>query len=516
MKVAILCAFVFGVISVAASSSQTLSDEHHLRPSDRRGSTASAQRRDQENVKKTRFKHHLDALLAKRGESGAVAEIGENLAGVLKGAVGGKGSEAAAGHITSFSDAAAHVPHRIPEAHPYPAPSFEPPRYTSHYPAPPPYGHDTTLNAKVDKIGSKLKNLKQTQAEHQKQIMLMEELQAKQMMQADHMAAAAAPPGKLAKKGWGTGALALGVGGGLAAGYGLTKMFDTKPSDSTTGYNQEDLDALKGAGGAAPGTAPVDGAPQGQGVAGGSAADNDIADGPYRIPNSNLIWLTDREGQTHVLDPSQNMAEVAPPQGWQPSGQNGGAAGSGAASGVAPPPSSDGGAGSNGASMGRGASDQQSPAASGAISDTNAGAKTAGGDSTDSSSPDGNSQDGANGVAQPNQSAGGPKPVWDNNVKLWYVTSRKGTKYYIDDQTGYFINSQTGDVSDPKTGQIVYRGDELMNNGNGGDGSIAGQGQARAGGGGSAGAGRSNGGGGASMGGDSGRMQKRSLRHRKV
>ncbi|EST07658.1 hypothetical protein PSEUBRA_002751 [Kalmanozyma brasiliensis GHG001] len=547
MKVALLCAIVFGAISVAASASQAVVDDDALRWSKHQRFGATEQKRSQKNDKKIRFKHDLavpgrsryppfTAALIKRGESGAVAEIGENLASLLKGTANGgeKGTEAIGSHYASTSNA--NVRPHIPEAHPYPRPAFEPPRYSNPfeahepprysapYPAPSP-ARDPALTEKLDKISDKLKKLKKNQVDHQQQIMMMEELQAKQMM-AEHAAggaAGAAAAGKSAKRGWGTGAMALAVGGGLAGGYGLTKLFDTKPSDSTTAYNAQDQAALQANGGAAQGSMPVDGAPQGQAAAGGAgaAADSDIAEGPYRVPNSNLVWLVDKEGQTHVLDPAQNYAEVPPPKGWQPPAQGGG--------GNTAPSSSGANDAAGSQPVSRNSGDQQADAGAGSAPGAQAPADGAangpGPDSNTQSGADGNAPQSQNGAGQPEQGGGAPsqggsnpKPVWDKSTQMWYVTSPKGVRFYIDDQTGYFINSQTGDVSDPKTGKIIYRGDQLMDNG-GGNGA-SGQGQAGAGGP-SAGANGQSGGGapagtGAGAGARGGQMRKRSLRHRKL
>lgn len=535
MKVALLCAIVFGAISAAASLSQHIPDEHFVRQTTQRGSSASSEAKRGDKVNHAQSKRdHADhahqrtsALkdkvhLMKRVEG---ASILEGAVDALRGARGDaqKGGDTVINHYHSTTDGAtAHLPGGPPTAHPYPAP---------HYQAPPPYSqpaYDPAMAARFDKIDKKLGKLKDAHKDNSQQIRIMEELQAKQMEAASAEragagAAAAAP--NLKKKGFGKGALALTLAGGAAAGYGLTRMFDTKPSDSTTGYNQQDMSALQGAGGAAPGTAPgtapVDGYPPGsdpaqgaypqggtaqgpaaypqggaaQGAGSAGGADNQIATGPFRIPNSDLVWVTDTRNQVHVLKMTQQgMVEVSPPPGWQPPSAPSGGVAPGADSSVASSPASGGSdvAAQQGAGAGAGAA-----GAGGALARAS-GADASGVSGADQAGLAQNQRNTDEAGQIPGTTAGrsgdSPKPHFDKAAGMWYVVGPNNVQYYIDDQTGYLINASTGDVSNPKTGQIVYRGDDLQNASSGGGQGVAG--------GNTAGTGAGTG---------TGRMQKRSL-----
>ncbi|GAC96272.1 hypothetical protein PHSY_003852 [Pseudozyma hubeiensis SY62] len=529
MKVALLCAIVFGAISAAASLSQHVPDEHFVQQTAQRRPNASSQAKRGDKTNNghpedgdTNHGHQkISALngkvhLSKRVEG---ASILEGAVDALRGARGDaqKGGDTVINHYHSTTDGAtAHLPGGPPTAHPYPAP---------HYQAPPPYSqpvYDPGMAARFDKIDKKLGKLKDAHKDNSQQIRIMEELQAKQMEAASAEragagAAAAAP--NLKKKGFGKGALALTLAGGAAAGYGLTRMFDTKPSDSTTGYYQQDMAALQGAGGAAPGTAPVDGYPPGsdpsqgaypqggtaQGPAaypqGGAAqtagaaggADNQIATGPFRIPNSDLVWVTDTRNQVHVLKMTQQgMVEVNPPPGWQPPSASGGGAAPGADSSVASSPASGGSAvaAQQGAGAGAAGAGGADAGASGAIASGVSGADQA----SFAQAQNVADEAGQNPGSAAGRSGGSPKPQFDKAAGMWYVIGPNDVQYYIDDQTGYLINANTGDVSNPKTGQILYRGDDLQNASSG-----VGQGVA---GGNAAGTGAGTG---------KGRMQKRSL-----
>lgn len=511
MKVALLCAIVFGAISVAASSSHYVADEQFIqRGVPHRSSAASKAKRDANGSKVGKKEH----LLKPRDET-SVVRLGVD---ALKGALGdgAKGGETIINHYhASPNAAAAHMPGGAPMSHP-PAPYYPPPAY----------GHDPGMAARFDKLDQKLGKLKEGHKANAQQIQIMQELQAKQMQiahaEASGAQAAAAVPAAAKKRGMSKTKMALLGGGGLAAGYGLTKVFDTKPSDSTTAYNQQDMAALQAAGGAAPGSTPVDGYPQGAdpsqgampqgaagqdpsaGGAGGGSAQ--IADGPYRIPGSDLVWVTDRQGQYHVLKYTpQGMVEVNPPAGWQPPSAAGSGAAPGTSGGAGAPVASDGSAGAStgadGAAGGAGSAAGANPVQSGDSSSSGAG-KGAGGQN-----PNGASQDAQTAGAAGNQSGGSPKPEYDSAAGMYYVVGPNSVKYYIDSQTGYLINANTGDVSDPKTGKIVYSAEELMNGATGNDNG-AGQGQSQANGGGQSS--------GAGAGAGNGRMQKRSLRHRKV
>ncbi|CDW98705.1 hypothetical protein [Sporisorium scitamineum] len=577
MKVALLCAIVFGALSVAASSSQYVADEHFVQRS--HGSAkANSGTKNEKPASKHQPKHQRDLTsqaghaehLFKRVDGPAFLEIGDNLASVLKKSSGG---ETVINHYSGADAAASHFRGGPP-----------PPYYHSHYP-PPYHGGDPATASKLEGINSKLDHLHRGQQMNAQQIELMQELQAKEMEKAGAAsAAAAAKP----KRGYGKGAMALMLAGGALGGWGLTKVFDTKPADSTTGYNPGDMAAMQAAGGAAPGTAPVDGAPQPS--AGGQADQaNPFKEGPYKIPGTGLVWVVDQQNQVHVVDPVRQV-EVSPPPGWNPYGSSGGAADGSTA----------GGDGADAAQQGARAT-QQVPGASGGAPTTQAGdSSTSGVDAAQQgaratqqvpgasggapttqagdSSTSGAGQQGDGGqVAQGSgastaqnaaqqapqdasanadlSGSGDTKPVWDPNVKRYWVVGPKNVRYYIDDSTGFLLNSETNDVSDPRTGKIVISGKELMaeaegdgqgqGQGSGGDtpgsqggrdgGASQGPGQDGAGAGGrmqkrgesqgqtsgssngftTGSQGQDDGNGGGNRQGGFGRMQKRSLRHRK-
>ncbi len=114
------------------------------------------------------------------------------------------------------------------------------------------------LAQKLEKIDKHINKIKQSNAHTAEQVAVMQEIQAKQIMAAKEAQAAAAQ-GAGKKRGIGKGWLFGAAAGGVGLGYVGTKMFDTKPADTTTGYSPEEMQALQAAGGAAPGTIPVDG-----------------------------------------------------------------------------------------------------------------------------------------------------------------------------------------------------------------------------------------------------------------
>ena len=354
MKVALLYAIVFGAISVAASTSQHLAGEHFVQHgSGHRPKTSSTKENSSAKKKGPTHHHHHDKhdhkkaskpahaqhLLKREPPASAVAEVGENLAGVFK-------SFASAGERAGGERAANGL---AGAGHYSPAGTY------GHYPPPHAYAHpnayapDTATTAHLERFGRKLDKLKDGQKANTEQIDLMQKLQAKQLEGAQGSAAAA----PVVKRGPGIGKLLMMGAGGVLLGYGATKFFDTKPSDSQTGYSKGDTAAIQGAGGAAPGQAPVDGAPGGG--QGGQGSDPGF-DGPYQIQGSNLVYVIDRQNTVHVLDPAQQYREVPPPPGWSPPGSAGGgrADGGGRAAGGAAAGGGARGAGS-GASAGNGA-----------------------------------------------------------------------------------------------------------------------------------------------------------------
>ena len=485
MKVALLSAIVFGAISAAAASSQALVEQHHVQHGAHPRSHASAKangraKTENASAKHHRVKHshkklHVDepppaghfTSLHKRQEK-QVLELGDSFANALKGALGDgrKGGDTIINHYGSgATGAGAHMPggaySHMPGAsaymHPYGAALHPPPT-------------DPSMVARLEKIEKHIGKLKDAHKLNSQQIQMMEELQARQMASRANAEQAATLAGQTNKKrGPSKTAMVLGGAGLFGAGWGLTKLLDTKPSDSTTGYSQQDLAAVQGAGGAAPGDAPVAGYPQGAAQAAPSStqgsSQDDIAVGPYPIPGTSLVWIADRQNKVHVYDQAQNFAEVNPPAGWQPTIPSGGGAAS--AGGVGP------GAGTG----------QQQTAEAGGQPTGNAGApSTQYADTsayqTGGAQPTQNTGDqGAQGNSAPGAQSGGAttapgsvgqgsdgtKPTWDPEWKMYSVIGPDNVKYLIDNEDGLLINSVTGDFSDPKTGQIVYRGSELMN-----------------------------------------------------
>lgn len=528
MKVALLSALVFGAITVAASSSPILAEEHYVQHA---GHHRAHHSKDDAKSKKGSGKKHHEAKhehLVKRVEGGAqVLEIGDNLARVLRGGEGEakKFGENFAGH------------HGSPP--PYSVAGFHNPGGTAAFvhPYPP---TDPATAAHLEKINKKLAKLKDTGKANAQQIELMQELQAKQMQAANPAAES-----KLVKKGFGKAAL-IGTGVVAAgAGYGLTKFFDTKPADSTTGYSQAEMQALQQAGGAAPGTAPVDGgaamgAAGGAGAAAGGAAGG--LQGPYKDPATGAIYVIDAQGKTHFVDRQGN--EIAPPAGFNDSsaaattGATGAANGAGAtgvagATGATDATGATGagagtgsgaagtgvGTGAAGAEAGTGPASGAAPGAGSATGDVRSGTKTGTPSGDQPAEDDGTAASDAAATKGGKGQGSNQKPVWDSEVQMYYVIGPDGTRYYIDPSTGYLINSVTYEVSDPKTGKIIPTGaaDGGDSKAGGAQGAPGGSTAASAGAGTSAGTGAGSGANaGAGAGSGANRMTKRSIRHRKV
>ncbi|KAJ1028622.1 hypothetical protein NDA16_001788 [Ustilago loliicola] len=508
MKVALLSAIVFGAISAAASSSQALADDHYIRQSAHAYHRSHSSDKEKSGTKSkfTPSERHSGPLV-KRLEEGTF-EIGKNAADFLKSAVEGgkKSGDTIINHYgasTSASEnAAGHMRGGAGNPHTYPPP-YSPPRA---YPYPAPHaGFDPAASEKLERISTRIDKLKNAQKLNSQQIGLIQEMEArKMMMEGASPSGQGAAAAQQTKHGFGAGTLALAAGVGVGGGWLGSKIFDTKPATPDTAYSPEDLAALQGAGGAAPGTVPVDGTAsgpppqggqgqsqgggdggQGQSQGGGDGGQSQIL-GPYFDQATGTRYVVDGKGYFHFL--GLNNKEIDPPPGWSATGPlSSGTGGAG--------PAAVGGAGSAGGN-GAGSAQAAGNGAAGAPQDSAVFPSQAGGD----------------------QSGSKVKPIWDPQNQMFYVIGPNNVKFYIDNGSGYLINSVTMDVSDPKTGQIIMKGDEVLNgSSDGGDaagGNTAGSGAGGNTDGSAAGNAAGNAAGGDSRGhagGDTGRMTKRSI-----
>ncbi len=245
MKVALLSAIVFGAISVAATTSGAIDPNYEVQQH-RRARSNNAGAKKESHQKRDTAAHPgvpSEHVLSRRGETSGMLGLAEGAADLLR---GGRGDAQKAGDT-------------IVHNHLTPPPAYHPPpAYGAAA-----YGHaqgaaDPMLAQKLEKIDKHINKIKQSNAHTAEQVAVMQEIQAKQIMSAKEAQAAAAQ-GAGKKRGIGKGWLFGAAAGGIGLGYVGTKMFDTKPADTTTGYSPEEMQALQAAGGAAPGTIPVDG-----------------------------------------------------------------------------------------------------------------------------------------------------------------------------------------------------------------------------------------------------------------
>ncbi|KAJ1593313.1 hypothetical protein NDA11_007198 [Ustilago hordei] len=531
MKVALLSAIVFGAISAAASSSHVLADEYYLqnfahahypsyssaKKSTKKSKDFKSEYQHSEYQSEHHSKHHISKtapLLLKRVNAGNTLEIGEGAANVIKSALEGgkKSGDTIINHYgTSTSESLGGHFHPgsggNPQAYsPYAHPPYAHPPYAHPYPPPQAAGGtDALLHAKVDKIGRKFTKLKGAQIENTKQIQIIQEMQARTMMEEQAGGARGAtaakgdPEAQQKKRSFGKGSMFLTAAGGLTAGVIGTKMLDSKPAVPDTAYSPQDMAAIQQASAGTPGGATIDGPTaqggQGQGESqggggGGSGGGQPEFLGPYFDQATQTRYIIDGEGYYHFLGSGNH--EIRPPPGWSKNG----------------PVRDDG---SGGAETDDGSNGQQE-AAGGAAGGGAAGGGAAGGGAAgggvargaDSGPAAGFPQTSANGAdvapqrdrqfpssAEGGQSDSSNKPIWDNTIKMYYVVGPNGVKFYIDTETGYLVNSVTLDISDPKTGQIIMSGKDVMKGSSTGPGGAAG----------------------GNAGGNAGRMKKRSIRH---